>query len=1339
MLAQAVSKQSEKSETQAARPQLVKSPEQDARKKSNGRGEGQQRNSLSNQSAAPAGKAAAAIGAEAGVAAAAESKGPSFLSSLADVGKSLQKLAFGAGTGAQKKQEPEVVAPQPGEEIAAPAAKQPGASPAEGGGEGGVKQQPQAKGKTPEKGDGTKGQAKEKATGDNDKKKKKGPGGEKGAAPEKGGAGAAPQKKKKGASAKDEKSPKSPEEDPAFQSVLKSAKKVSKQQARHEPAGAKAAQAQAAAKGPPNEVESQAKNEQIEKMGAQQPGKFDREAFKTALFEKIASVAPKNLEEADDFKKENKASSVKESVASNVKQGKEGAQAGIKQATTQAPDPSSAKPKEVADLPPTPAGPAPPSVGAQQAAPKPKTDSEISLEEGSQSLETEMTQAEVSEEQLAHSNEPQFQDALKSKKDAQQHAKEAPLGYRQDEQGIIAGSEEEAAALAQTQLQSMHEGRQSAFGKVVANQATAKTADEQKRAEVSAKIESIYASTKQQVEARLSKLDQEVNSVFDSGLEQATREFEDYVDRRMSAYKADRYDGWTGKIKWGKDKLFGMPDEVNKFYEEGRKGYIDKMNAVIDSVATIVETGLNEAKDMIAAGRQEIKTYVESLPKDLKSVGKEAADNIESKFAELDQSLEEKNSQLVDSLSQKYVDNLNKVDERISEMKAANKGLVDKAKDAIVGVIKTILKLKDMLLNVLAKVAGVISKIIRDPIGFVGNLVKGVKAGLSNFMSKIGDYLQQGLFEWLFGALSEAGIQMPKSLDFKGIVSLVLQVLGLTYPAIRGRAVKLLGEGVVKGLETGSEIFMTLISEGPGGLWKYIQEKIGDLKETVMEGIKGFLKEKIIVAGITWIVGLLNPASAFIKAAKAIYDIVMFFVTRGSQIMSLVDAIIDSMAAIADGGFGVAAAAVEKALGKAVPVVIGFLASLLGLGGIGEKIKGIIQKVQAPITKAVDWVINKAASVVKSAGKLVGIGKGIEKAEGEPVPVKSEDRTTEQKNDDLKHALADAEQLVQNDDVSVNTIEEALPAIEKRYRLKSMALVIDEATDDAEKVHVHAELNPKGDTKGAKKTHKSKRSVPRKGSKKARKAEAAKGRRQFWILLKNRAPLKRLEDKAKAAHLDSSAKEQILQSSEFQKWKDRWDKLVAKYVSEMEGIEDKDEEEVREIIKSIEDYLDGQLSSLSRGDVGSLINLAKQAEEGKAKPEKALPGYQAGHRVGKSMAESGTASVPGVGLHDVRNFRLEEQYMNEWRGKEIELPVSSLKKAYVKRGLSEELAKSQAIKGVQEYRTLKEGHAELLRTTYLTSGSYSSETELKKLVGRIFWEAHSRAIAEIVEKNPHVA
>jgi hypothetical protein len=48
----------------------------------------------------------------------------------------------------------------------------------------------------------------------------------------------------------------------------------------------------------------------------------------------------------------------------------------------------------------------------------------------------------------------------------------------------------------------------------------------------------------------------------------------------------------------------------------------------------------------------------------------------------------------------------------------------------------------------------------------------------------------------------------------------------------------------------------------------------------------------------------------------------------------------------------------------------------LGVTGISTKIREVIAKVQAPIGKAIDWLIGKAYNLVKSAGKLLGFGKG---------------------------------------------------------------------------------------------------------------------------------------------------------------------------------------------------------------------------------------------------------------------------------------------------------------------------------------------------------------------------
>ena len=273
-----------------------------------------------------------------------------------------------------------------------------------------------------------------------------------------------------------------------------------------------------------------------------------------------------------------------------------------------------------------------------------------------------------------------------------------------------------------------------------------------------------------------------------------------------------------------------------------------------------------------------------------------------------------------------------------------------------------------MLLGVLAKAADVIGDIIPDPIGFLGHLIDGVKAGLTGFLGNIATHLQEGLMGWLFGAIGRAGITLPKTFDAAGILDLVMQVLGLTYRTSGrgGEARRRAGDGAAR---ADRRRLQDADDRGPDGLFRWIKDKIGDLEDLVLGQIKTFIVEKVIKAGITWLIAFMNPAAAFIKACKAIYDIVMFVIERGSEIMEFVRSILDSVGAIAKGAIGVVAEKVESSLAKALPLAISFLASLLGLGGISEKIHSVIEKVQAPISKAVDFIVMGA---VKGAKKLFG-------------------------------------------------------------------------------------------------------------------------------------------------------------------------------------------------------------------------------------------------------------------------------------------------------------------------------------------------------------------------------
>ena len=878
--------------------------------------------------------------------------------------------------------------------------------------------------------------------------------------------------------------------DPKFQAVTTRVKTTATGEKAHLPAKTKAAEAQAAAQSPPNEVPSRAEARQTDKMAAQKPGRFDRDGFMTALLGKINSAAPKTLEDAQNFKGSGKLGALKGDMTGQVGTNKRQAQGPVADEVKKAPDTGGITPKTVTPLPAATAGPAPAVPQGADAAPKEKGDCEVRgpLDVNSKALDSQMTDSHVTAEQLQKSNEGTFTGALDSKKKAQTDAQTAPPTYRQGEKGILNQAQSDAQKAAGTGITGMHNVRGHALGGVGGKQGTAKQKDEAARAKVAGDIQGIYGKTKTDVEARLTKLDTDVNSTFDAGVTGAMQHFENTMKTRFDAYYDDRYSTpLIGQAKWLKDKLMGPPAAVNAFYEEGKRGFETEMRGVLNRVADVVEKGMNEALARIETGKKQIQDYVKGLDPALQKVGIEAAAGIQDQFAELENGVNEKQNQLIESLADKYKSSLDTLNTRIDAMKEANKGLYDRAKDAITGVIKTIMELKDMLMGVLSRAAGAIEAIIADPIKFLGNLVAAVKQGLGRFMSNIGAHLQQGLMGWLFGALGNAGIEMPASFDLKGILSLVMQVVGLTYANIRGRAVKAVGEPNVRNMEKSVDIFKVLASEGPAGLWKFIQDKIGDLKDTVIEGIKNFVIERIVVAGITWLVSLFNPASAFIKACKAIYDVIMFFIERGSQIMTLVNAVIGSVSAIASGNLGGAAAAIENALSAALPVAISFLASLLGLGGISEKIKAIIGKVRAPVEKAVDWVIGKAVAGLKKVGGLVpgkGKGKGTDpskdaakgtapgrppadpKQAGTPQPNAAQPgadaRTPAQKKADLEAGLADANKLLQNDTLDDTQIKKLLPAIKAKYHMTALELVVDRTNKDEgeETAHVHGEVNP---------------------------------------------------------------------------------------------------------------------------------------------------------------------------------------------------------------------------------------------------------------------------------------
>lgn len=269
------------------------------------------------------------------------------------------------------------------------------------------------------------------------------------------------------------------------------------------------------------------------------------------------------------------------------------------------------------------------------------------------------------------------------------------------------------------------------------------------------------------------------------------------------------------------------------------------------------------------------------------------------------------------------------------------------------------------------RAAGAFRTIIANPIGFVRNLVRAGIQGFRQFASNILTHLRASLIGWLTGAMGAANVYIPQAFTLQEIIKFVLSVLGLTWQNIRSKLVRVAGENVVTAMETGFDIVVTLVRDGPAAAWERIRESLANLREMVMEQIMAFVQNNIVTAAITRLVSMLNPAGAFIQAIIAIYNTVMFFVERLRQIAQVATAFIDSIAAIASGAIAAAANRVEQTMAGLLTLVISFLARLVGLGRVSDAITNIINRIRAPIDRAldriVDWIVRLGQRFMSAA------------------------------------------------------------------------------------------------------------------------------------------------------------------------------------------------------------------------------------------------------------------------------------------------------------------------------------------------------------------------------------
>ncbi len=467
---------------------------------------------------------------------------------------------------------------------------------------------------------------------------------------------------------------------------------------------------------------------------------------------------------------------------------------------------------------------------------------------------------------------------------------------------------------------------------------------------------------------------------FDDGNARATQRFEDDVNSELREFKADRYSGWFGWARKIRDWWKGMDDlpAVKAIFDRNREKFVATINKLVEDITTDNKKVIQECKDELQKARTEIKDYVDKLGPSLKDIGKKAAEEMNSKLDEMDKFIAKKEEDLQNQLKDKQTAAIKAIDEKIEKMKEAMAGALAKLGKLLLWAAKKFFTwaLEKFGFS-LGEIEGIINKgvavlkaIFTQPIRFVKNLMNAAITGFRNFGKNFLKHLKDALFEWLTGSLE--GLTLPQTWDFKGIIGLALQMIGISYANIRRHMVTAMTEPVVAGLEKTFTLVKTLITEGPMAAWEQLKEMAAEMRDAFIEAVKDYVKQKIIEQAILWLVSIFIPGAGIIKAIIGIYDTVVFFIQKAKQIMKMISSFLGSISEIAAGNIGAAAEAMESGLARGLSLVINFLAALLRLTGVTAKIRDAIQKIRAKV----DSVLEKIAKWIATKAKVL-ISKGV--------------------------------------------------------------------------------------------------------------------------------------------------------------------------------------------------------------------------------------------------------------------------------------------------------------------------------------------------------------------------
>ncbi|MCK9688554.1 hypothetical protein [Scleromatobacter humisilvae] len=748
---------------------------------------------------------------------------------------------------------------------------------------------------------------------------------------------------------------------------------LSRHEQTHENAAQKVHEAEKAVVIPPSEGQSRGNAVQVDAVKARPEPRIDPSKGDSTLQASLQENVPRTIEDVDNFKRDMKAQHTGADVLQSMQVDKN-AVVGTFSEMEHTPQP--VPPEHAPEALPAPeSAPGTGNMNLGRDAIAPLQPEHTDMSTFSREADGKLKEEGVTQEQLDMVDSGDLATANADKKKLDRDVRAAPGEMGKQVQQEAKRVDTELANEEREQRGKIVAHRKQGLGVASQKQKHAKSALEKKRDEVAAHINGVYTRAQAKVKSRLDALEQSSMKRFDDGNERASRVFEDTVKREIEAFKDDRYDGWFGWARRAKDWLLGMDDlpGVKAIFDRNRATFVSTIDHLVADITADNQRTIAECREELARARTEIADYVAKLGPSLRDIGKATANDVNGKLEQLDGFIRKREEDLQQKLADKQQAAIKAIDDKIEKMKDAMSGALSKlgklllwaAKKFFTWALQQFGYSLSEIEGIISKGAAVLKAIFTKPIVFVKNLMAAAIQGFRQFGANFLKHLKDALFEWLTGAIE--GLVLPSTWDFKGIIGVALQMIGVSYANVRRHMVAVMGETVVVGLEKSFKLVKTLVTEGPMAAWEQLQEMAAEMRDAFVQALKDFIRDKIIMAAIEWVVGIFVPGAGIVKAVIGIYDTVVFFVQKAKDIIEMVGRFLGSIGEIAAGNIGAAADAMEAGLARGLVLVINFLARLLRLNGITDKIRKGIEKIRAKvdstIEKVVKWIWEKAKAV----------------------------------------------------------------------------------------------------------------------------------------------------------------------------------------------------------------------------------------------------------------------------------------------------------------------------------------------------------------------------------------